>query len=326
MNKVVLSGVRPTGKQHLGHWIGTLSNWIKLQQEYECFFMVADWHALMSEYRDPSHIREYSFDNVCEWLSYGIDPQRCVIFEQSKVPAHLELFLILSYITPLGWLSRCPTFKEQIKQLKDRDINTYAFLGYPVLQSSDILLYKANFVPVGEDQLPHLELCREIARRFHHIYKKKCFVEPKPLLTSVARLAGLDGRKMSKSYENYIALDEEDSVIEKKILSMITDPARKIKTDKGHPDICNVFAYYTIFKEEDKERVRRLCMSAGRGCKECKKILADSFKSFIGPRREKKKELLRKKDYIRDILKEGNKKANAVASGTLEEVKAAMKI
>ncbi|MBU1122265.1 MAG: tryptophan--tRNA ligase [Candidatus Omnitrophota bacterium] len=324
--KVVLSGVRPTGKQHLGHWIGTLSNWIELQQQYQCFFMVADWHAFMSEYKDLSHIKEYSFDNVCEWISYGIDPARCVLFEQSKVGAHLELFLLLSYITPIGWLSRCPTFKEQIKQLKDKEINTYAFFGYPVLQSCDILLYKTNFVPVGEDQLSHLELCREIVRRFHHLYKKQTFIEPQPVLTPIPKLAGLDGRKMSKSYDNFIALDEEDAVIEKKILSMITDPARKKRTDKGHPDICTVFAYYTIFKKEEKEDVRQGCMSAQRGCKECKKALADSFKVFIGSRREKKKELMKKKDYIRDILKEGNIKANAVASKTLEEVKAAMKI
>jgi tryptophanyl-tRNA synthetase len=327
MKKIVLSGVRPTGKQHLGHWVGTLSNWIKLQKEYKCFFMVADWHALMSEYKNPSQIKEYAFDNVCEWLSYGIDPKKSTIFVQSEVPQHLELFVILSYITPLGWLSRCPTFKEQIKQLKDKDINTYAFLGYPVLQSSDILLYKANFVPVGEDQLPHLELCREIVRRFHFIYKKdKVFIEPQPLLTSIPRLLGFDGRKMSKSYNNYISLDEEDKDIEKKVLSMITDPARKKREDKGHPDVCNVFAYYNIFKEEMKDQVFDWCINAKRGCKECKSILADSFKEFIAPKREKKKQLLKKKDYIFDVLEEGRKKATKVAAQTLDEVKSAMKL
>lgn len=325
--KVVLSGVRPTGKQHLGHWVGTLANWIKLQEEYQCFFMSADWHAVMSDYKDLSFIKQYSFDNVCEWLSYGIDPEKSVIFIQSQVPAHLELFMLLSCITPLGWLSRCPTFKEQVKQLKDKDINTYAFLGYPVLQACDILLYKADFVPVGDDQLPHLELCREISRRFHFLYKEKSvFVEPKALLTKVPRLLGFDGRKMSKSYNNFIALDEEDDSLDKKILAMITDPARKKKDDKGHPDVCNIFAYYSVFQEEMKDEVYRYCVNAKKGCKECKVILAGLLKNFIAPRREKKKELTKKKDYIYDILEDGRKKAQSAALQTLNEVKEAMGI
>lgn len=322
--KVVLSGVRPTGKQHLGHWVGSLSNWVKLQQEYLCFFMAADWHALMSEYKDASRTRQYIFDNVSEWLSYGISPEKAVIFVQSQVPQHIELFMLLSYITPLGWLSRCPTFKEQQKQLKDKEINTYAFLGYPVLQSSDILLYRAAGVPVGDDQLPHLELCREIVRRFHFIYGKEVFREPQPLLTKIPRLRGIDGRKMSKSYDNSIALDEEDDSIKKKVLTMITDPARKRKSDKGHPDICNVFAYYEIFKPEIKNEVYDWCTKAERGCKECKMILAGALSGFIGPRRQKKKEFLKNKDYIQDILKTGQKKAEAIAAQTLNEVKAAM--
>lgn len=326
MEKVVLSGVRPTGKQHIGHWAGTLSNWIKLQREYKCFFMAADWHAVMSEYKNLDNLKEYCFDNVCEWLSYGVDPDRAVIFIQSEIPAHLELFMLLSYITPLGWLSRCPTFKEQIKQLKDKEVNTYAFLGYPVLQASDILLYKADCVPVGEDQLPHLELCREIVRKFHFIYKREVFIEPQPLLTAVSRLVGLDGRKMSKSYNNFIALDEEDQDLEKKVLSMITDPARKIKSDRGHPDICNVFAYYGIFKNKKKDEVFDWCVNAKRGCRECKLILSDILKEFIAPKRDEKKRLLKNKDYVRDVLKEGKVKARAAAEKTLQEVKAAMGI
>jgi len=326
MKEIVLSGMRPTGKLHLGHWAGALSNWVKLQQNYKCFFMVADWHALMSEYKNPSFLKETVIDNVVDWIVYGIDPQESVIFLQSQIKEHLELFLILSFLTPLGRLFRCPTFKEQIRQLKDKEINTYGFLGYPILQCADILLYKANFVPVGEDQLPHLELCREIARRFHFLYKKEIFPEPQALLTKKAKLLGIDGRKMSKSYNNYIALDEEDRIIEEKILSMFTDPERKRKTDKGHPQNCNVFSYYLVFKEELKEEVYQWCSEAKKGCVDCKKSLAQIIKEFIAPKRKKKREFLKKKEKIFDILREGNKKAKEIASFTLEEVKEIIKV
>lgn len=322
--KVVLSGMRPTGKLHLGHWVGALSNWIDLQEKYSCFFMVADWHALMSEYKSPSYVNEYIIDNVSDWLSYGIDPKGSVIFVQSQIPQHLELFMILSFLTPLGWLSRCPTFKEQLISLKSKEINTYAFLGYPVLQSSDVLLYKADFVPVGDDQLPHLELCREIARRFHFIYGKQIFIQPQALLTSIPRLLGIDGRKMSKSYNNSIALCDEDEDIETKVLAMFTDPQRLKKEDNGRPEICNVFNCYSIFKKEIKNQVYDWCSKGQRGCVACKKILAGVLKEFIAPKREKKKEFLKKKDYIYDILKEGKIKAKEVAAKTLEEVKEAM--
>ena len=322
--KTILSGMRPTGKLHLGHWVGTLSNWVRLQEDYRCFFMVADWHAMMSEYKDLSRIREYGFDNVCEWLAYGIDPEKSVIFTQSDVPQHLDLLMILSFITPLGWLSRCPTFKEQIRQLKDKEINTYSFLGYPVLQAADITLYKADCVPVGEDQLPHLELCREIVRRFHFLYNKEVFVEPQPLLTQVPRLLGLDNRKMSKSYNNFIALDEEDQSLEAKVLTMITDPARVRKDDPGHPDICNVFSYYAIFKPELKDEVYQWCTKAQKGCKDCKKMMVGILKEFVAPRREKKKGFLEKKDYIFDILKAGADRARKTAGDTLSQVKQAM--
>lgn len=320
-----MSGMRPTGKLHLGHWVGALSNWIKLQEQYRCFFMVADWHAFMSEYRDTSQVKETAIDNVADWLAYGIDPSRCVIFVQSEVPQHLELFLILAALTPLGWLSRCPTFKEQVVQLKEKDVNTYAFLGYPVLQAADIILYRADFVPVGEDQLPHLELCREIVRRFHFLYKSEVFIEPKALLTSAARFLGLDGRKMSKSYENYIALDEDKKSLHKKVLSMFTDPARKFKTDPGHPEACNLFDYFSIFKPSAAAELKDLCRQAKRGCRECKELLAEELEKFIAPHREKKLKILKKKDYLRDVLEAGRKSACEAAARTLDEVKAAIK-
>jgi tryptophanyl-tRNA synthetase len=326
MKKVILSGMRPTGKLHLGHWVGALCNWVKLQEDYKCFFMVADWHALMSEYKNPAGIKDYILDNTSDWLSYGIAPEKSVIFVQSQVPEHLELFTILSFLTPLGWLYRCPTFKEQIAQLKDKEINTYSFLGYPVLQAADIVLYKANAVPVGEDQLPHLELCREIVRRFHFIYHKEIFIEPQALLTAIPRLSGLDGRKMSKSYNNYIALDEDDKSIRAKISNMFTDPSRIKKEDAGHPDICNVYSYYSVFFPDIKKEVYEWCSKAIKGCVECKQGLAEGIIKFIAPCRQKKKELLKKKDYICDILKEGRTKAKQVASETLEEVKEAMGI
>ncbi|MDD5506133.1 MAG: tryptophan--tRNA ligase, partial [Candidatus Omnitrophica bacterium] len=222
MKKRILSGMRPTGKLHLGHLVGALSNWAKLQDEYDCFFMIADWHALMSEYENPQGLRENMLDNLIDWLSCGIDPEKSTIFVQSHVPEHLELYFILSLVTPLGLLERCPTYKEQLREITNRDLSTYAFLGYPVLQAADILLYKASAVPVGEDQLPHLELTRQIVRKFNHLYKTNCFPEPNALLTEATRLPGLDGRKMSKSYNNYIGLSEEPEVIRKKVQNMIT--------------------------------------------------------------------------------------------------------
>jgi len=326
MKKVILSGMRPTGKLHLGHWVGALSNWVLLQEKYKCFFMVADWHALMSEYKNPSIVKDSMLDNVSDFLAYGINPDESVLFIQSQVPQHLELFTIFSFLTPLGWLSRCPTFKEQVNQLKDKEINTYSFLGYPVLQAADIALYKADAVPVGDDQLPHLELAREIIRRFHFLYNKDVFVEPQALLTKVPRLLGLDGRKMSKSYNNYIALDEDDKSIKNKISNMITDPARIKKEDKGHPDVCNVYSYYSVFAREKAGEVYDWCTGAKKGCVECKKIFTDLLVGFIAPHREKKKEFLKKKDYICDILNEGAKKASDVASRTVSEAKQAMGI
>ncbi|MCK5494070.1 MAG: tryptophan--tRNA ligase [Candidatus Omnitrophica bacterium] len=325
-NKTILSGMRPTGKLHLGHWVGALSNWTRLQEKYHCYFMVADWHALMSEYKDSSSIKEFAIDNVADWLSCGIDPNKSNIFIQSQVPEHLELSMILSVMVPLGWLLRCPTFKDQVKQLKDKEVNTYAFLGYPVLQSADILLYKADTVPVGEDQLPHLELCREIVRKFHLITKTEVFIEPQPLLTNIPRFLGIDGRKMSKSYKNDIALDEDDKNLEIKVLAMFTDPQRKRRNDPGRPQICNVFSSYLIFKEEFKDEVYDWCIKAKKGCRDCKKMLYEIIKDFIAPIREKKEELLKDKNYIKDILEEGRKKAKNTAIQTIKETREALKL
>lgn len=309
---------------HLGHWVGALSNWVSLQESARCFFMVADWHALMSEYKNTYQIKDIMLDNVADWLAWGIDPEKSVIFIQSEISEHLELFMILSFLTPLGWLSRCPTFKEQIKQLKEKEINTHAFLGYPVLQAADILLYKANFVPVGEDQLPHLEITREIVRRFHFIYGKEVFVEPQPFLTKIPRFLGLDGRKMSKSYNNFIALDEDDDSIKRKVLSMFTDPQRLRRQDPGHPGICNVFSYYKVFKPELEEEVYSWCTKSIKGCKECKADLAAIIVGLVAPGRERKKKFLNDKDLVYNILKEGGRKARMFAEETLREVKKAM--
>jgi tryptophanyl-tRNA synthetase len=274
MKKRILSGMRPTGKLHLGHLVGALDNWVKLQDEYECFFMVADWHALMSEYENTAVLSESMLDNVIDWLSAGIDPVKSTLFIQSEVPQHLELNMIFSCLTPLGWLERCPTYKEQLREIKTRNLNTYGFLGYPVLQAADILLYKAEKVPVGEDQLPHLELTREIARRFNSLYKKELFPSPDAILTKAPRLLGLDGRKMSKSYDNTIGLSDSAETIKKKTQAMFTDPKRIKLTDKGHPEICNVFSYYSIFIPQMQKEASDWCRNAKLGCTDCKKRLA----------------------------------------------------
>lgn len=321
MRKVVLSGMRPTGKLHLGHWVGALKNWVSLQDEYQCFFMVADWHALMSEYKNTSQVYSSIVDNVIDWLICGVDPKKACVFIQSEVSEHLALYMYLSFLTPLGRLFRCPTFKEQMKQLQDKEINTLAFLGYPVLQSADILLYKAGYVPVGDDQLPHLEICRELARKFNFTYDKDLFPEPQALLTPASRLLGLDGRKMSKSYNNYISLDEKKDVLNKKVLAMFTDPERKFKSDPGHPQMCNVYQYYSIFCPEVKNEVYDYCSNAKKGCRECKQELARILDGFISPLREKKEELQKDIKVVYGILEEGRKKAKNVALDTISQVK-----
>jgi tryptophanyl-tRNA synthetase len=326
MKKRILSGMRPTGKLHLGHLVGALANWTKLQGEYDCFFMVADWHALMSEYENPQGLKENILDNVIDWLSCGIDPAKSTIFIQSQVPEHLELYFILSLITPLGLLERCPTYKEQLRQITNRDLSTYAFLGYPVLQAADILLYKADAVPVGEDQLPHLELTRQIVRKFNHLYKTNCFPEPKALLTATTRLLGLDGRKMSKSYNNYIGLSEEPEVVRKKVQSMVTDPLRIRLSDPGHPHKCNVFSYYAIFSPQMKQEAEHRCAKSLIGCTACKKELADKLIDLLAPIQEKRKALLKDKKLIQEILCAGRLKAAGFAKKTIGEVKGLLKL
>lgn len=318
--------MRPTGKLHLGHLVGALDNWVKLQEEYECFFMVADWHALMSEYEDPKDLKENIIDNVADWISCGISPLKSTIFIQSHIKEHLELFMAFSLVTPLGLLERCPTYKEQLREIKNRDLHTYGFLGYPVLQAADILLYKSEVVPVGEDQLPHLELTRKIARKFNNVVKKEIFPEAQALLTKENRLMGLDGRKMSKSYNNYIALSEEPQVLRKKVMNMFTDPTRIKFSDPGHPDKCNVHRYYALFAPERKKEIDELCRKAKIGCTDCKRELAEILIKFLDPIQEKKRVLLRDKNKILEILNAGEKKASEIADKTIHEVKKVLNI
>ncbi len=260
--------MRPTGKLHLGHLVGALNKWVELQDAYQCFYMIADWHALMSEYENPKEIEKYSYEVAKDFIAAGLDPNRCTIFMQSQISEHLELAMIFSDITPLAWLERCPTYKEQLRELKNRELTTYGFLGYPVLQAADIALYKANAVPVGIDQLPHLELTREIVRRFNTLYKREVFPEPEPILTRESKLLGLDNRKMSKSYRNFIALSDSPEVIEKKVVQMVTDPERIHVKDKGHPAVCTVFNYFTNLGEDAiRKETKLLCARDVMGCK-----------------------------------------------------------
>ena len=320
----ILSGMRPTGPLHLGHYVGALQNWAALQDEYECYYMVADWHALMSEYADTADVRRWSLEMVADYVACGLDPERSHIFVQSEVPQHAELHLIFSCITPLGWLERCPTYKEQRKEVKDKDLETYAFLGYPTLQAADILIYRADAVPVGDDQLPHLELTREIARRFNHLFAD-VFPEPKSKLTKTSRLLGLDRRKMSKSYGNFIALGDDPETVTKKAMTMITDPKRIKLTDPGHPDECNVFSYYQAFAPQRTGEVEDKCRNAGWGCTDCKRNLAEELNKVLEPIRAKRNELLADMSKLEAILHTGRRAALATASATMKDVHAALK-
>ncbi len=321
MRKVVFSGMRPTGKLHLGHLVGAIQNWIDLQTQYDCIFSIVDWHALMGEYEQSKQISENIFDMALDWLACGIDPEKSIVFVQSMVPEHLELCMILSCITPLGWLERNPTYKEQLREITTRDLQTYAFLGYPVLQAADILLYKANAIPIGEDQLPHIELTREIARKFNFLYKKDLFPDCEAILTKTPRLLGLDGRKMSKSYQNTINLSDSEADMQKKVQSMFTDPRRLKVADPGHPDECNVYSYYQAFAADQSPDVYNWCTMAQKGCTECKKILAGQLLKTLLPIQEKRKKMLGDKNRIHDILLEGAQKARRIAQKTMNEVK-----
>ncbi|MBI5642398.1 MAG: tryptophan--tRNA ligase [Deltaproteobacteria bacterium] len=321
----VLSGMRPTGKLHFGHYHGVLANWLKLQEEYECFFFVADWHALTTDYASPKGIRENIRQMVLDWLSVGIDPKRATIFRQSSVREHAELFVLLSMITPLSWLERNPTYKEQLQEIRDKDLHTFGFLGYPVLQTADIIVYKADKVPVGIDQAPHLELSREITRRFNHFYGP-VFPEPQTLLTASPKVLGTDGRKMSKSYNNAILLSDAPEVIEQKILHMMTDTARKRRTDAGNPDVCPLFiTFHTLYSDEKTiEWVREGCTKATIGCTECKKSVIPKVIEMLGPIQKRRAEFEKDPELIESILNEGAKKASRVAADNMAEVRKAM--
>lgn len=321
----ILSGMRPTGALHLGNYFGALENWVKLQEDYECFFTVVDWHALTTGYEDTSEIKNNITDLVIDWISAGLDPEKCTIFLQSNVKEHAELHLLFSMFTPLSWLTRCPTYKDQLAQMKDRNITTYGFLGYPCLQAADILLYKADVVPVGEDQLPHLELTREIGRRFNFLYGE-LFPEPQPKLTKAKVLPGLDGRKMSKSYGNTIALCDSPDEIRNKVKQMITDPARIRKDDPGHPEVCAVFAFHKVFNEEEVPEVENNCRGGKIGCVQCKRNLAEKMVAYMTPIYDRRQALLQKPEMIKEIVHNGNTNARKRAQKTMEEVRSAMKI
>jgi tryptophanyl-tRNA synthetase len=390
----VLSGMRPTGRLHLGHYHGVLKNWVKLQSEYECFFFVADWHALTTHYEDPHIIQESVWDMVVDWLAAGVDPNNATLFIQSRIPAHAELHVLLSMITPLSWLERVPSYKDQQLQLGDRDLSTYGFLGYPLLQSADILIYRAGIVPVGEDQVAHVELTREVARRFNHLYgrepgyeqraeeaikkmgkknaklyrelrtaymeqgdrealstarallerqknialgdKERLFgflegggkiilPEPQALLTHAPKMPGLDGRKMSKSYDNVISLRESPAEVEKKLRTMPTDPARVHRTDPGNPDKCPVWDFHLVYSDQEKkEWVQNGCRSAKIGCLECKQLIIDAVLTELKPIQERAAEFSRDPLAVKNIIAVGNKRAQEAAEDTLAEVRAAI--
>jgi tryptophanyl-tRNA synthetase len=325
--KRVLSGMQPSGLMHLGNYLGALQNWKQLQADYECYFFVADWHALSTNYADTSRIREFVRELLIDWLAAGIDPDRSIVFIQSRVPEHAILHLLLSMMVPVSWLERNPTYKEKQEEIKEKDLSTYGFLGYPVLQAADILLYKPDLVPVGKDQLPHLELTREIARRFNDLYKQRVFHEPKEHLTQFPKVPGTDGRKMSKSYGNTINLSDSEPVVRQKLKTMITDPARVRRLDPGNPEVCPVFDFHKMFSTLPIiERVNRECRTAEIGCIDCKKLVADRIVETLAPMWEARAALVRNPSRINDIVHEGSRKAATVANVTLQEVTEAMNI
>jgi tryptophanyl-tRNA synthetase len=318
--------MRPSGKLHLGHYLGVLVNWKKLQEENDCFYFVADWHALTTEYERTNIIGESIDDMVIDWMAAGIDPKKSTLFIQSRVPQHAELHLLLSMVTPLSWLERNPTYKEQLREQTTRDLHTYGFLGYPVLQAADILMYDAELVPVGIDQVPHLELSREIARRFNFLYKE-VFTIPQAYLTETPKIMGTDNRKMSKSYGNAILLSDTAEEVWTKVKPMVTDPARVRRTDPGNPEICNVFDYHKIFSDEETiKRVDVGCRTAGIGCIECKKWMYGHMEKVLAPIREKRKEIVESGVSVRQILAEGTARAREIAEKKMKEVREAVGI
>ena len=328
MKKRVVSGMRTTGKLHLGNYVGALANWVKMQDQYDCSFFLADWHALTTDYADTSKVKENSLEVTLDWLAAGLDPEKCLIFAQSHVPQHAELHLLFSMVTPLGWLERVPTYKEQRENIADKDLSTYGFVGYPVLQAADILVHKGEVVPVGEDQVAHVELTREISRRFNQFYElkgKPVFPEPQVLLTPTPKLPGTDGRKMSKSYGNTVMLTDPEPVVRQKLKTMKTDPARIKRTDPGDPDKCPVGDLHKIFSsQETMAKVYDGCRSAGIGCIECKGWAADALVEILNPMQERRKKYEENPRLAWDILEAGSAKARAVAGATMNEVREAM--
>ncbi|MCD6281546.1 MAG: tryptophan--tRNA ligase [Deltaproteobacteria bacterium] len=323
----IVSGIRPTGPLHLGHYLGVLRNWVRLQQDYECFYFVADWHALTSEYKEPSIITESTRSLVRTWLSVGIDPDKTVVFRQSDIKAHSELFLLLSMITPLTWLERNPTYKELREELKEKDLGTFGFLGYPVLQAADIVMYHADKVPIGEDQLPHLELTREIARRFNFIYGEKILKEPKEILTQAPKVPGLDGRKMSKSYNNAILINETPESLKQKVMQMLTDVKRKTKRDPGEPRDCNLYPFHEHFTDEEtRKEIASGCRNATMGCVECKKILIKNIEREFSPIWEKLSYYRSRDSLVDDVLRQGAEKASEIAEATMTRVRGVMHV
>ena len=320
--------MRPTGKLHLGNLHGALENWIALQNkgDYDCYYFVADWHALTTEYSNTDRLRENTDDMVIDWLSTGLDPAKSTLFIQSSIKEHAELYVILSMITPLTWLERNPTYKEMKAELADRDLGTFGFLGYPVLQAADIIMYKAYGVPVGVDQLPHVELTREIAKRFNFLYRE-IFPLPEPLLTDVPKLLGIDGRKMSKSYENSIYISDRGDVLKKKVAAMFTDPQRMRRNDPGRPHLCNVFTFHQIYSpSDDVDEISSACKRAGIGCTDCKKRLAARILEGMQAIHDRQDYYRCHIEEVREIIEDGNSRATKIAHMTMAEVREAVKI
>ncbi len=324
--KTLMSGMRPTGELHLGNYLGALENWVTLQNEYQCYFSIVDWHALTTAYQEIEQLDARIFDVACDWLAAGLDPEKAAIFRQSDIKEIAELHLLLSMVVPLPWLERMPTYKDQLQQLREKEINTYGFLGYPLLQAADIMICQAEVIPVGEDQLPHIELTREIARRFNFLYNREVFGEPLAKMTEYKVLPGLDNRKMSKSYQNYIKLSASPEDVLQKVRSMVTDPNRIRKDDPGNPDICSVYAYHKIFNTINADEIGQFCREGSIGCVQCKKLLAEKLIILIQPIYEKKQLLLQKPEYVREVLAEGARKTRIVASETMEKVRDTMGI
>ncbi|NWF98499.1 MAG: tryptophan--tRNA ligase [Nitrospirae bacterium] len=322
--EIVLSGMQSSGRLHLGNLIGALSNWVKLQDKYDCYYFVADWHSLTTGYADTSFIKDSTKDLLINFLAAGLDPDKCTIFIQSRIIEHAELHLLLSMITPLGWLERVPTYKEKQNELKDKDLNTYGFLGYPLLQTADIIIYRAKYVPVGIDQVPHLEISREIARRFNFLYKE-IFPEPEALLTEFPKVVGVDGRKMSKSYDNAIYLSDDPKTVEHKIKTMVTDPARVKKTDPGNPELSPVYQLHKIFSsKEEQEEVAVGCRTASIGCIDCKKILIKNVFKVMEPIWIRRNKLLNNPELLYSVVEKGNERARKTANETMKLVREAM--